>query len=189
MYTSYDHVAFRVPNKEKTVKFFMECFGYRIAEDLPNGFDIKFEDDSTANCIVLLPPEKTSNTLPWSTHLIDIETGVKQDYCLPPEIFISEGSPGSIVDEWVKNRQKFGGGFLHHIAIRVQSVEQTMKEWKEKGYAEFTTNEPLSCDGLKQVFTKPSELTGIIYELIERDKQGFCKDNVKDLMNSTKNLK
>ena len=65
-----------------------------------------------------------------------------------------------------------------------------MKEWREKGYAEFTTEEPLTCPGLTQCFTKPSNLTGVIYELIERDRdaQGFCKDNVKDLMESTEIL-
>ena len=46
----------------------------------------------------------------------------------------------------------------------------------------------MTCPGLVQVFTKPSELTGIIYELISREGDGFCEDNVKDLMNSTKDL-
>ena len=63
-----------------------------------------------------------------------------------------------------------------------------MKEWQEKGYAEFTTQEPLMCPGLVQCFTKPSMITGIIYEFIERETVGFCKENVKDLMNSTKGL-
>jgi hypothetical protein len=74
------------------------------------------------------------------------------------------------------------------MAYQVESVEKTMQEWREKGYAEFTTEEPLRCPGLTQCFTKPSELTGVIYEFIERTAQGFCKDNVKDLMLSTKNL-
>jgi hypothetical protein len=70
----------------------------------------------------------------------------------------------------------------------VDSVAAKMEEWKAKGYAEFTTAEPLTCPGLTQVFTKPSALTGIIYEFIERSAQGFCRENVKDLMNSTKDL-
>ena len=63
-----------------------------------------------------------------------------------------------------------------------------MEEWKKKGYAEFYSDKPLSCPGLVQVFTKPSELTGVIYELITREGEGFCKDNVKALMESTKNV-
>ena len=61
-----------------------------------------------------------------------------------------------------------------------------MRIWKEKGYTEFLSDEPLTCPGLTQVFTKPSELTGVIYELINRTGDGFCKDNVKGLMESTK---
>ena len=33
---------------------------------------------------------------------------------------------------------------------------------------------------------KPSELTGVIFEFIERGAYGFCKENVKALMESTK---
>lgn len=182
-----DHLAFRVADRNKTAEFFIKCFDYRIAEDLPEGFDITFEDGSMAKCLVLLPPQKISDTLPWTTFLVDPQTKLKQEYHLPPEIFISDGNDGSIVKEWVEKRKDIGVS-LHHIAYLVDSVEETMKEWQEKGYAEFTTDKPLTCPGLKQIFTKPSELTGIIYEFIERGKHGFCKDNVKDLMNSTKGL-
>jgi len=68
----------------------------------------------------------------------------------------------------------------------VKSVQKTMDEWLEKGYAEFSTEKPLSCPGLIQVFTKPSVLTGVIYEFIERGEHGFCKDNVKNLMESSR---
>ena len=61
-----------------------------------------------------------------------------------------------------------------------------MREWENKGFAEFTSKDPLKCPGLVQVFTKPSILTGIIYEFITREDQGFCKDNVKMLMESTR---
>ncbi len=65
-----------------------------------------------------------------------------------------------------------------------------MKEWREKGYAEFTTEKPLTCEGLTQCFTKPSQLTGVIYEFIERKEggDGFCQGNVRSLMESTKGL-
>ena len=106
------------------------------------------------------------------------------NYHIAPELFVSDGPPGSIVGDWVKARGGFGG--VHHIAYQVEDVAATMAEWKEKGYTEFCSEKPLTCPGLTQVFTKPSELTGIIYELITRDKHGFCKSNVKDLMQSTK---
>ncbi|MCE2806624.1 MAG: hypothetical protein LW700_15695 [Gemmataceae bacterium] len=48
---------------------------------------------------------------------------------------------------------------------------------------------PLRCPGLTQVFTRPSELTGVIYEFIERGEFGFCKDNVRALMEGTRGIR
>jgi len=179
-----DHIAYRVADKEKATEFFIKCLGYRIAEDLPEGFTIEFEDGSNAKCNVLLPPEELEINTPWNAFAL--HEGKNQEYHKPPEIFVSQGTPGSIVEEWVKKRDNIGG--IHHLAYQVESVEKVMKEWTEKGYAEFTTPNPLKCPGLVQCFTKPSQLTGIIYEFIERETVGFCQNNVKDLMNSTKNL-
>lgn len=204
-----DHIAYRVADRFKTAQFFISCFGYRIAEDLPDGFDIQFEDGTWAKCLVLLPPEKTKFDLPigmnkvpelpwvhenlsqlrgvWNENHMFAETrNFITTYHLAPEIFISDGSQGSVVKEWVEKRDGIGG--IHHIAYQVDNVEKKMEEMKILGYAEFTTEKPLTCPGLVQVFTKPSELTGVIYEFIERGVHGFCKDNVKDLMNSTKGL-
>ena len=102
----------------------------------------------------------------------------------PCEIFVSDGPKGSIVGDWVEERGGVGG--VHHIAYQVADVEATMKQWKDKGYAEFYSEEPMTCPGRVQVFTKPSELTGVIYELISREGKGFCEVNVKGLMESTK---
>jgi catechol 2,3-dioxygenase-like lactoylglutathione lyase family enzyme len=179
-----DHIAYRVKDRFKTAQFFIKAFGYRIADDLPDGFDIQFEDGSYAKCLVLLPPEQLNNN-PWLT-----ETyfgGELISYHMAPEIFISDGSQGSIIEKWVEERGNIGG--IHHLAYQVDSVEDKMNELKELGYVEFTTDEPLRCPGLVQVFTKPSELTGIIYEFITREKEGFCRENVKNLMNSTKDIK
>jgi len=179
-----DHIALRVADRNKTAEFLATCFDYRIAEDLPDGFEIKFEDGTTAQCLVLLPPEKLGEATPWS-YLTPTPEG-EVDYHMAPEIFVSEGSPGSIVEKWVQARDGVGG--IHHLAYQVESVADKMKEWQDKGYAEFTTERPLACPGLVQVFSKPSQLTGVIYEFIEREKHGFCQENVKDLMNSTKDL-
>ena len=138
-----------------------------------------------------MPPEvRHSDTDKWTKkELLAIHgTGppIKVEYHAPPEIFISDGLVGSIVGDWVAARDNVGG--IHHIAYQVDDVEGKMNEWKEKGYAEFLSEEPLTCPGLTQVFTKPSELTGIIYELISRTDKGFCETNVKSLMESTKQL-
>ena len=176
-----DHVAYRVADRHKTVKFFQEAFNYSIQTE----FEIKFEDSSTAKCFALEPPEKVLKDMPWTCELGG-DYIHDQTYHLAPEIFVSDGTPDSIVGKWVAARNGVGG--IHHLAYQVDSVVDTMKEWRDKGYAEFTTDDPLTCPGLTQCFTKPSELTGVIYEFIEREAQGFCKDNVKDLMESTEGL-
>jgi catechol 2,3-dioxygenase-like lactoylglutathione lyase family enzyme len=176
-----DHMAYRVKDRYKSAQFFIDCLGYRIAEELPEGFKIEFADKTTADCLVLVPTQNVSTkTLPWIYQTMEDN----DEYHMAPEIFISDGPEGSIVGDWVKARSGIGG--VHHIAYQVDSVESKMLEWIEKGYAEFASEKPLTCPGLVQIFTKPSELTGIIYELIERENHGFCKDNVKLLMESTK---
>ena len=178
-----DHIAYRVKNKEETAQFFIDFMGYKKPENLQEGFDIQFEDGTWAKCLVLEPSEKTSHNNLWTVEAL--HPGV--EYHMAPEIFISDGSPGSIVEQWVESKNGIGG--IHHIAYQVDSVQSVMKEWKEKGFADFATEEPLTCPGLVQVFTKPLPHAGILYEFIERTAQGFCAENVKDLMNSTKDNK
>ena len=173
-----DHLAFRVTDRQATVRFLCDALGYKEQQQFP----IYFNDEKTdfAMCTALEPPEKLDRPVPWTV----VIPGTEQEYHIPPEIFVSEGSPGSIVHEWVKQH----GPGIHHIAIQVDSVAETMAEWQRKGWAEFTSDAPLHCEGLTQVFTKPSALTGVIFEFIERGKFGFCKENVKALMESTKGV-
>lgn len=183
-----DHIAYRVKDRNKTAKFFMDAFGYKIQQE----FTLDFGEGKTAQCIALEPPEKIHKKVPWVSQYITCfnnEQGQQealQAYHLPPEIFVSDGNPGSIVGDWVEARGGIGG--IHHIAYQVDDVESTIKEWKEKGYAEFSSENPIICPGLTQIFTKPSELTGVIYEFIKRDEFGFCKENVRKLMESTKGM-
>jgi catechol 2,3-dioxygenase-like lactoylglutathione lyase family enzyme len=178
-----DHMALRVKDRKKTADFFISAFGYRIQQE----FTIDFGDGQTAQCIALEPPEKFKTTeeslIPWT-----ISNVIGVEYHLAPEIFVSDGSPGSIVWNWVQARGGIGG--IHHLAYAVDDVQKTMDEWKEKGYAEFSTAQPISCDDddLIQVFTKPSELTGVIFEFIKRGEHGFCNKNVLSLMKSTKDF-
>lgn len=187
-----DHIAYRAADRKKTAQFFIDALGYKVQTE----FDIDFADGTKAKCIALEPPEKPSvENLHWLIRQYvgpqnadsDVDESKFAEYHMPPEIFVSDGDPESIVGKWVARRDGIGG--VHHIAYQVESVEKTMEEWKQKGYAEFSSEKPLTCPGLTQVFTKPSQLTGVIYEFIERGKHGFCKDNVKDLMESTKNNK
>jgi catechol 2,3-dioxygenase-like lactoylglutathione lyase family enzyme len=182
-----DHIAYRVKDRYKTSKFFAGTLGYTIGTE----FQIEFDDNSTADCLSLIPSEvRHTQTSHWVYKvLMGLQYGkgpIKAEYHAPPELFVSDGPPGSIVGDWVAERSNIGG--VHHVAYQVDNVEEAMHEWKEAGYAEFLSDEPMTCPGLVQVFTKPSELTGVIYELISRKGDGFCVDNVKNLMLSTQKL-
>ena len=179
-----DHIAFRTKDRKGAEDFFIKALGYKIAKKYPNGFHIDFEDGTFVDCTVLEPGTKSDIAgLPWIMNLPIYNSNQETEYHLPPEIFISQGSAGSIVDDWVNEN----GNGLHHIALLVDSVEETKKQWESLGYIEFS-GDPTVCPGLTQIFTKPSSITGFIYELIEREKgeDGFCNKNVKNLMQSTK---
>lgn len=170
-----DHIAYRVSNRDKAANFFISAFEYSISDE----FRIDFEDGTHANCYALIPPEKKKRI----SILKYIDPLYACEYHMAPEIFVSEGSEGSIVSRWVEASGGIGG--VHHLAYMVKSVEKTMKKWTKKGLAEFTTEEPIISKDLTQCFTKPHPLTGVIYEFIERRDKGFNIDNVKKLMLST----
>jgi len=191
-----DHIAYRVSDREKTTEFFKDCLGYQYV----GTYSLEFDDGSTTEFNMLAPPEdRPTDVQEWSVLLADVppdeqETGKDVNfhaYHAPPEIAVSEGPAGSIVGDWVA-RTNGGNGGVHHIAYEVEDVAATMKYWSEKHGVEFYSDEPLVCeeDDLVQVFSKPSPITGVIYELITRgkDNKGFCVQNVKALMNSTKEI-
>lgn len=171
-----DHIAYRVANRDETVKFLTDAFGYTFQAE----FDIFFNDEKTdaARCIALEPPEKTAKELPFA---LPGPAGVT--YHMAPEIFVSEGTPGSIVGNWVQARGGIGG--IHHLAYEVPDVEAKRREWVANGWGDFTSDHAFKCDDLTQIFTKPHRLTGVIFEFIERKGYGFCSANVKELMKST----
>jgi len=155
-----DHIAYRVPDRNQAVDLLRSLFNYSIGAE----FQINFDDGSLADCNALIDTYNPSS----------------------PEIFVSDGTPDSIIDKWVKER---GDGGIHHIAYATDDIDKTVKEWKDKGI-EFLSDDIIDCpdDNLRQIFTKPQDLLGgIIIELIERGDKGFCQNSVKNLMESTKN--
>jgi catechol 2,3-dioxygenase-like lactoylglutathione lyase family enzyme len=185
-----DHVAYRVKDREKASKFFQDCFGYKFV----GTYNLTFEDGSTTEFNMLAPPEERHpNVANWTYKaLMNVQytqESIKAEFHAPPEIAVSDGPPGSIVGDWVAETNGGNGG-IHHIGYEVEDVAAVMKEWQEKGYCEWYSEEPLVDEeaGLVQVFSKPTELTGLIYELIKRgkDNKGFSVKNVKRLMESTR---
>lgn len=149
-----DHIAFRVKDKLTTARFFVDYFGYLISDE----FHIDFDNGTKASCFALTKKGQ-------------------------PEFFISDGEPGSIVGDWVKDRKDVGG--IHHIAWRVDSVLDAMAKFRRYKMAQFTSDKPMECPGLIQIFTTEHDLTGITMEFIQRTGKGFCAQNVKALMESS----
>ena len=179
-----DHISYRTADRVKTAQFFTDAFNYKII----NEFDIVFDDQTTANCICLQPPEKVRSNLGWEALFNIGPHSLSTYYHLAPEIFISDGTPDSIIGKWVSNRDGIGG--IHHIAYQVESVRNIAKKWIDNGWGEFSGNiKNCPDDELEQIFSKPHPLTGVIYEFIKRGKHGFCQANVQSLMESTKNNK
>lgn len=125
---------------------------------IATSFDLDFEDDGKVECLVLK------------------KEGL-------PEIFISDGNENTPVGQWVNEK----GEGIHHLAFKTNSIDEDVENMKKNGI-EFTTDKPLECDDLKQIFTKPA-IGNVLIELIERQTEGFCKGNVKALMTSTKEIK
>lgn len=151
-----DHIAYRVSDRKAAADFICAAFSFSVVDE----FDLLFDDGSTTKCIAL-------------------SSGVHEH-----DVFISDGSPDSIVGRWVISHG--GAGGVHHIAYHVDDVITVMNEWTLKGLAKFTSMTPLVCDEIEQVFTVPCPLTGVVYELIHRNNiLGFCAANVKKLMLSS----
>ena len=102
-------------------------------------------------------------------------------------IFVDQGMDwDNIITKWVK---KYGSG-LHHQAFLVDDIFKVEKKLKKQGM-EFTTDKPVDTGGgLKQLFSKPIPVTGLITEIIQREKEDifFVKENVIQLIESTEGL-
>ncbi len=106
-----------------------------------------------------------------------------------PVIVVSEGlTEDSIVEKYV---QKYGGR-IHHIAYLVKDIEKIVAIQKSRGI-KFTTEHIIGSEeeGIKQIFTLPTETANHIVEYIQRfgDFDGFfTPSNIGALMKSTEKL-
>jgi 4-hydroxyphenylpyruvate dioxygenase-like putative hemolysin len=106
-----------------------------------------------------------------------------------PIIVISEGlTKDSVVEKYC---QKYGSR-VHHLAYEVTNIEKVVEIQKNRGI-KFTTNEIIGSEeeGIKQIFTLPTETSNHIIEYIQRfgDFDGFfTPSNIAGLMNSTEKL-
>ncbi|MEK9629646.1 MAG: hypothetical protein VW455_11575 [Nitrospinota bacterium] len=111
-----------------------------------------------------------------------------------PMVFIDqsyegEKGEGSLIKDWV---DEFGDNDFHHIALRVESIEESVDFFISKLNIEFSSDingEPQA--NLRQIFTKPEIKNGKAYsvlELIERNNGylGLLPPQADKLMESTR---
>ncbi|NHJ84649.1 MAG: hypothetical protein FK734_04260 [Asgard group archaeon] len=106
-----------------------------------------------------------------------------------PVVVISEGlTDDSIVEKYC---QKYGSR-IHHLAYLVKDIDKVVEIQKSRG-VKFTTENIIGSEeeGIKQIFTLPTETSNHIIEYIQRfgDFDGFfTPSNIAGLMNSTEKL-
>ncbi|MCG3221960.1 MAG: VOC family protein [Candidatus Heimdallarchaeota archaeon] len=106
-----------------------------------------------------------------------------------PVIVVSEGlTEDSVVEKYVK---KYGGR-IHHLAYLVTDIDKVVEIQRKRG-VKFTTDYTIGSEeeGIKQIFTLPTETANHIIEYIQRfgDFDGFfTPSNIGSLMKSTEKL-
>lgn len=105
----------------------------------------------------------------------------------PFYVFVDMGmTPDNIISQWVAAH----GSGLHHLAYLVDDIDAAHDALKKRG-VEFTTGHVIDTGGgLRQLFTQPDPVTGLITELIQRDRPDvfFVQKNVEALIRSTQGL-
>lgn len=105
----------------------------------------------------------------------------------PFYIFVDQGMDSdNIITKWV---EQYGSG-LHHMAYLVEDIYAAAEHLKKRGM-KFTTDEVIDTGGgLKQLFSLPNPITGILTEIIQREKEGvfFVQENVIQLIKSTEGM-
>jgi hypothetical protein len=109
-----------------------------------------------------------------------------------PALFVDQAYPDargktSIIPGWVNT---FGDKIFHHVAVRVENIEQAVARLKQKGVV-FAGNIVGAPGGsLRQIFSAPETVDGqpfSVLELAERHRgyQGFLPPQADSLMKSS----
>lgn len=109
-----------------------------------------------------------------------------------PALFVDQAYPDergqtSIIPGWVK---KFGDKVFHHIAVRVENIEQAVARLQEQGVVFAGNIVGASGGSLRQIFSAPETIDGqpfSVLELAERHRGylGFLPPQADSLMKSS----
>jgi len=153
-----DHIAFRVADLEKAVKFYTEVMDFEVTDR----FFIDFDDNTKARCAALKAKDGQ---------------GIA--------VFISEGvGEGGVVKEWVKQH----GNALHHIAYAVDDIKKEVADMKGQGIQFTTEDVLDSEELTQIFTKPAPETGIIHEIIQRKGSKSFSVNNVKRLMASTKDL-
>lgn len=109
-----------------------------------------------------------------------------------PALFVDQAYPDergqtSIIPGWVN---KFGDKVFHHVAVRVEDIEQAVARLQGKGVVFAGNIVGASGASLRQIFSAPETIDGqpfSVLELAERHRgyQGFSPPQADSLMKSS----
>lgn len=109
-----------------------------------------------------------------------------------PALFVDQAYPGdrgktSIIPGWVN---KFGDKVFHHVAVRVEDIEQAVARLQDKGVVFAGKIVGVAGGPLRQIFSAPETIDGqpfSVLELAERHHgyQGFSPPQADSLMKSS----
>ena len=72
--------------------------------------------------------------------------------------------PKSAIAKFINKR----GTGIHHICLRVENIDEAMKELKEKNVETIGDNYTYGAEGYKVVFIHPKSTGGVLLELAEK---------------------
>jgi catechol 2,3-dioxygenase-like lactoylglutathione lyase family enzyme len=109
-----------------------------------------------------------------------------------PALFVDQAYPDergktSIIPGWVN---KFGDKVFHHVAVRVEDIEQAVARLQQKGVVFAGNIVGEQGDHLRQIFSSPEMIDGqpfTVLELAERHRGylGFLPPQADSLMKSS----
>jgi methylmalonyl-CoA/ethylmalonyl-CoA epimerase len=77
--------------------------------------------------------------------------------------YLEPTSPDSAISQFIEKR----GNGVHHIALRVNNVSETLENLKNKGYRLIDDMARIGAGGKKIAFLHPASFDGILIELCE----------------------
>ena len=77
--------------------------------------------------------------------------------------YLEPTSPDSPISRFLEKR----GSGIHHIALRVSNINDTLKSLRNKGFRLIDKEARIGAEGKKIAFLHPSSFNGILIELCE----------------------